>query len=294
MSVQIMVSAFLLAGLKPTELLVLLALADHAHKNGAGARPSIARLAWKTNLSKSQVEKLMRSLRRRGVIKCVKRGGNGRASEYELDFANAELKEPFKAEKEQSKDDERRTIQPPLNAGNSEDNQPPLRADNSNHSPATSGSNQPPLDAQSPAAGDVPTVNKSLMNPRSAFSLPRSSFPETVKDNVSKTRAREAKQTGIFQNSIRATADAQNRVHQFFCETFQENRKIHKTARRQIKLKFDEGYNETDWKAAIIGCRIAPIDSNENQLNHGFWADILRNFEHYRKIGLSKFEGSAN
>ncbi len=173
MSVQIMVSAFSLAGLKPTELLVLLALADHAHKDGTGARPSIARLAWKVNLSESQVEKLVRSLLERGFIKRLKRGGNGRASEYELDFSAVEQKPPFNSEKEQSKDNEPRTNQPPPTVGNSNGNHPPPTVGNLNESAAANGNNQPPPNAQSPTAGDALTVLEPSLNPRPAFKIVR-------------------------------------------------------------------------------------------------------------------------
>lgn len=276
MSVQIMVSAFSLR-LKPTELLVLLALADHAHKDGAGARPGISRLAWKTNLSESQVEKLMRSLRRRGIIKYVKRGGNGRASEYEIDFSAAEQKPPFNAEKKQTNDAEPRTIQPPPSADDTNGNHPPPRADDTNQSAAKNGNNQPPPSAQSSAAGDALTVIEPLLNPRPASSLPRSSFPETEKDIALEklTRARKAEKA------------AAERVFNLWEKTLNftgKERQFNKGSLQAITKKFREGFTEEDLNAAIRGYEIAAPPEDENTQKSGNFSTVMRDVEKFRQI----------
>ena len=45
---------------------VLLALADHAHEDGTGIRPSISRIAWKTGYSERSVQNIMSQLRELG------------------------------------------------------------------------------------------------------------------------------------------------------------------------------------------------------------------------------------
>jgi hypothetical protein len=94
MSGKLMGQAFDLA-LTRSELIVLLALADHARDNGTGARPGIARLAWKTGTSKRQVERALNTLRQRGVIRRICGGGHGRATEYQILIAAGTPKPPF-------------------------------------------------------------------------------------------------------------------------------------------------------------------------------------------------------
>lgn len=56
------------ADAKGSELLLLLALADHAHDDGSEAFPSVATLAAKTRLSERSVQRLLRTLEERGEI----------------------------------------------------------------------------------------------------------------------------------------------------------------------------------------------------------------------------------
>lgn len=76
---------------------VLLALADHAEDDGTGAHPSVARLAWKTDLSESQVQRHLRALEQLGVIEAVAhvRGGRGHATEYSIHLEKAPLKREY-------------------------------------------------------------------------------------------------------------------------------------------------------------------------------------------------------
>lgn len=93
MSVRQMALAWELDLPKPEKFL-LLALADHADHDGQGARPSVARLAWKTGDSRRTVQRLLRSLEARGLIEVERMGGGlrpgigdgraGRATTYRL------------------------------------------------------------------------------------------------------------------------------------------------------------------------------------------------------------------
>lgn len=67
MSVDVMGAVFKVP-LPPSEKLVALALADHAHDDGTEARPGMASLAIKTTLSKRQVQRVLKSLVLKGVI----------------------------------------------------------------------------------------------------------------------------------------------------------------------------------------------------------------------------------
>ena len=67
MSVDVMGAVFKVP-LPPSEKLVALALADHAHDDGTEARPGMASLALKTTLSKRQVQRVLKSLVQKGVI----------------------------------------------------------------------------------------------------------------------------------------------------------------------------------------------------------------------------------
>lgn len=76
---------------------VLLALADHAEDNGTGAHPGVARLAWKTDLSESQVQRHLRALEQLGVIEAVAHvhGGRGHATEYSIHLEKAPPKREY-------------------------------------------------------------------------------------------------------------------------------------------------------------------------------------------------------
>jgi hypothetical protein len=85
LSIRLIESIFTL-DIPPTNKLVLIALADHAHKDGTGAYPSIERLAWKTGLSESAVHRAIRQSKRDGLIKPIGnvRGGRGNTTEYKF------------------------------------------------------------------------------------------------------------------------------------------------------------------------------------------------------------------
>lgn len=60
---------------KGSELLLLLALADHAHDDGSNAFPSIATLAQKTRMSSRSVSRLISRLVSRGELRAERRPG---------------------------------------------------------------------------------------------------------------------------------------------------------------------------------------------------------------------------
>lgn len=67
MSVKVMGAVFEM-NLPPSEKVVALALADHAHDDGTEARPGLERLAIKTSLSKRQVQRVLKELLAKGVL----------------------------------------------------------------------------------------------------------------------------------------------------------------------------------------------------------------------------------
>jgi hypothetical protein len=74
MSVKMMGAAWEL-DLKHNELLVLLALADHADHEGNNAYPSVGLLAWKTGYNAATVHRCLRKLELRKIISGKKRQG---------------------------------------------------------------------------------------------------------------------------------------------------------------------------------------------------------------------------
>lgn len=63
------------ASVKGSALLLLLAIADHAHDDGTGAWPSQKTLAAKTRLSARQIRRLLEQLVSRGELRVVPREG---------------------------------------------------------------------------------------------------------------------------------------------------------------------------------------------------------------------------
>jgi hypothetical protein len=97
MSVKVMGEVWDLE-LPHAERLVLLALADHADHQGAGARPSVPLLAWKTGYSERQVQRVLDKLEAAGLI-CPEgdmKGGRGRTVCYRVVTTNGVKKSPFR------------------------------------------------------------------------------------------------------------------------------------------------------------------------------------------------------
>ena len=76
------------------DLLVLLALADHADHNGNNAFPSIPLLAWKIGAAENTVRRALRRLEKMGVIEAKPRPG--KSTVYSIYPERAPQKPPFK------------------------------------------------------------------------------------------------------------------------------------------------------------------------------------------------------
>jgi len=83
------------------EMIVLLAMADHADDDGQNCYPSNAYLAWKTGYSDRQVRRVLRTLESTGIITRVahEEGGRGLATEYRLNPEKGDKKSAFMANK---------------------------------------------------------------------------------------------------------------------------------------------------------------------------------------------------
>jgi hypothetical protein len=60
--------------------------------------PSLARIEWKTGYSRTQVRDIMRSLREKGILRLVRKGGNGRGDcdQYRMEVCKAPSLPDFK------------------------------------------------------------------------------------------------------------------------------------------------------------------------------------------------------
>lgn len=77
------------------ELLVLLAMADHADHEGEGVRPSVALIAHKTGFGRSTVLKHQATLRERGILQVVEvRQAEGKPNLYRIVLDDAPRKAP--------------------------------------------------------------------------------------------------------------------------------------------------------------------------------------------------------
>jgi len=65
------------------QLLVLLALADHADHEGNNVYPSLGLIAWKTGYSEQQVRRVLRSLEKIGILQTVERKP-GKVTRYRI------------------------------------------------------------------------------------------------------------------------------------------------------------------------------------------------------------------
>ena len=100
MSVKIMSQVWEL-DIDHSELIVLLAMADHADDDGQNCYPSNAYLAWKTGYSDRQVRRVLRALESTGIITRVahEEGGRGLATEYRLNPEKGDKKSAFITDK---------------------------------------------------------------------------------------------------------------------------------------------------------------------------------------------------
>jgi len=100
MSIKIMSQVWEL-DIDHSEMIVLLAMADHADDDGQNCYPSNAYLAWKTGYSDRQVRRVLRTLESTGIITRVahEEGGRGLATEYRLNPEKGDKKSAFMADK---------------------------------------------------------------------------------------------------------------------------------------------------------------------------------------------------
>lgn len=80
---------------KPPEEKVMIALAEHANDDGTNIRPGIVRLRWETGYSRTSILRIMKSLRKSGVLVQTRNPGPGRPSRYRFDWTKAEPKMSF-------------------------------------------------------------------------------------------------------------------------------------------------------------------------------------------------------
>ncbi|MEL7328533.1 MAG: helix-turn-helix domain-containing protein [Cyanobacteria bacterium J06559_1] len=74
---------------------VMLALADHAHEDGTGIRPSINRIAWKTGYSERSVQNIMAQLRQLGILVIAVPATHNTPNEYRFDWSVVTPKPSF-------------------------------------------------------------------------------------------------------------------------------------------------------------------------------------------------------
>lgn len=67
-----------------TQMLVALAMADHADHDGHGVRPAQATIAWKIGISTRQVQRTQAELRDLGVLEVTKKAGRSSPTEYDV------------------------------------------------------------------------------------------------------------------------------------------------------------------------------------------------------------------
>jgi len=95
MSVKVMGQVWELA-LPHNELLVLLAMADHADHDGYGVRPSLDLVAWKTGYEVRQVRRTVRRLEAKHLLVITKHGGGRHnPTEYAVRTENGVKKSGF-------------------------------------------------------------------------------------------------------------------------------------------------------------------------------------------------------
>lgn len=75
---------------------IMVCLADHAHDDGSHVFPSIPRIAWKTDYSERQVQRIMRRLIDCKVLILTRPATANRANEYRIDLSAVPDKPPFR------------------------------------------------------------------------------------------------------------------------------------------------------------------------------------------------------
>lgn len=81
------------------DMLVMLALTDHADHDGGSIFPSVDRIAWKTAYSEKQVRNIIKGLRERGVLVIVAKSTPTRPNEYRIDWTTVKKKPAYRGVK---------------------------------------------------------------------------------------------------------------------------------------------------------------------------------------------------
>jgi hypothetical protein len=157
------------------EVLVLLAMADHADHEGRHVRPSLGLLSWKTNYSKRQIIRIMQSLEAKRLIRVRKSGGGrGRVTEYALLLENGVRKAPFRKDDNLTPfDDEAPVCEPLGNAKGDSRNSDMATPFTPNSDMAT------PFSKDTPSHQAVETVTFATQNSDTAMSPKPSLEPKT-------------------------------------------------------------------------------------------------------------------
>jgi len=74
---------------------VMLALADHAHDDGSGIRPSIDRISWKTGYARRNVQMMLKDLKDIGVLIVTREATSREPAQMAIDWTKAKPKTPF-------------------------------------------------------------------------------------------------------------------------------------------------------------------------------------------------------
>ena len=77
---------------------VMLSMADHANDEGGSIFPSVARIAWKTDYSKRQVQRIIGALTESGILILTQKETRRRPREYRIDWSKAKKKAPFRGD----------------------------------------------------------------------------------------------------------------------------------------------------------------------------------------------------
>lgn len=85
--------------LTPAQREVLMAYADHADHNGDNIRPGIGFIAWKTDYSERQVQRITAELVADGLLVVTALSARGRPTCYRMDLSKGERKAPYVARK---------------------------------------------------------------------------------------------------------------------------------------------------------------------------------------------------
>jgi hypothetical protein len=90
--------------LTQTQLVVALALADHAKDDGTDVLPGVGRVAWKVGKSPRQVQRIMRDLEALGLLVKVADAQQHRPTEYSMNVEALAAKSPHEKRDPRSQD----------------------------------------------------------------------------------------------------------------------------------------------------------------------------------------------